>query len=59
MELAYTTNSDPKIVANYYIDAVNLKKGCPKMMRADRGTENVYIEQLHIYIYRPVYVLEI
>ena len=47
---AYTTSSDPKVVGNYYMDAVNLRKGCPKIMRADRGTENVYIEGMHTFL---------
>ena len=41
---AYTTNSDPAVVGNYYMDTVDSRKGCPKRIRADRGTENCYIE---------------
>ncbi|KAI9517830.1 hypothetical protein NQZ68_000999 [Dissostichus eleginoides] len=34
---AYTTNSDPKVIADYYISTVTRIRGCPQRIRADRG----------------------
>ena len=47
---AYSTNSDPSIIASYYIDAVKERKGCPKRIRADRGTENGHIEHMQRFL---------
>ena len=47
---ASTTNSDPKVVAYYYIQAVKRKAGCPRRIRSDMGTENTYIEQMQIFL---------
>lgn len=41
---AYKTNNDPKVIAGYFLEAVCEKNGCPKVIRADRGTENVHVE---------------
>lgn len=38
---AYTTNSNPKVIAEYFINTVTCIGGCPKQLRADPGTENV------------------
>lgn len=43
---AYTTNSDPKVVASYFIKTVLSIGGCPERIRADRGTENVCVEDI-------------
>lgn len=37
---AYTTNSDPKLIGGYYVEAVQRLGGCPRVMRGDLGTEN-------------------
>ena len=37
---AYTTSSNPKVIAGYYIEAISSKMACPKLMRSDHGTEN-------------------
>lgn len=37
---AYFTNSDPKVIGGYYIEIVEQVQGCPRIVRADRGTEN-------------------
>lgn len=37
---AYITNSDPKVIAVYYISPLTRNGYCPERMRADRGTEN-------------------
>ena len=49
---ANTTNSNPKVIAGYFIEAVKRKKGCPQRIRADLGTENSYIEQMQIFLRR-------
>ncbi|KAJ8303145.1 hypothetical protein KUTeg_019541 [Tegillarca granosa] len=49
---ANTTNSDPKVISNYYIKAVQRRKGCPQRVRADMGTENTYIEQFQRFLRR-------
>lgn len=49
---ANTTNSDPKVIAGYFIEAVKRKQGCPQRIRADMGTENSYIEQMQVFLRR-------
>ncbi|XP_051942829.1 uncharacterized protein LOC127615238 isoform X2 [Hippocampus zosterae] len=49
---AYTTNSDPKVVASYFIKTVSRIGGCPERIRADRGTENVCVEQMQMFLRR-------
>ena len=41
---AYYTNSKPTLVAGYFMMAVQLHRGCPAIVRADRGTENGHVE---------------
>ena len=41
---AYKSNNDPKVIAGYYFEAVCEKNGCPKVIRADRGTEYGHVE---------------
>lgn len=43
---AFTTNSDPKINANYYTDRVMCRNGCPSRIRVDLGTENRHMCQM-------------
>jgi hypothetical protein len=37
---AFSTNSDPNIVASYYTDCLKSAMGCPTRIRVDLGTEN-------------------
>jgi hypothetical protein len=37
---AYNTSSDPRVIASYYIETVENVGGCPRIVRADKGTEN-------------------
>lgn len=39
----YRTSSDPTIIAGYFINAIDARKGCPKRIRGDRGTENGHV----------------
>lgn len=47
---AYTTNSDPKVVASYFIKTVSSIGGSPERIRADRGTENGCVEEMQIFL---------
>jgi hypothetical protein len=47
---AYTTNSDPKVIAGYYIKSVAAFDGCPVKVRADLGTENVHLTQMQTFL---------
>jgi len=47
---AYTTNNDPRVIAGYFVDAVESLGGCPRKIRSDRGTENVYVEQIQLFL---------
>ncbi|XP_045158598.2 uncharacterized protein LOC123524453 [Mercenaria mercenaria] len=46
----HKTNSDPKIIAGYFMNAVKHLQGCPTRARSDYGTENVYIRQMVIFL---------
>lgn len=50
----YSTNSDPRIVGGYYMDAVQNLHGCPTIVRTDPGTENVTIRDLHRFLLRDL-----
>ncbi|XP_061164518.1 uncharacterized protein LOC133173551 [Saccostrea echinata] len=47
---ASTTNSDPKVIASYYLEAVRKANGCPKRIRADLGTENTSVRDMQIFL---------
>ncbi|KAK1143785.1 hypothetical protein AOXY_G36641 [Acipenser oxyrinchus oxyrinchus] len=49
---AYKTNSDPKVVAGYFMEAVKKRQGCPARLRADRGTENSHVKQMLMFMKR-------
>lgn len=49
---AYITNNDPKLIAGYYIESIGRVGGCPERLRADRGTENGHVENMHIFLRR-------
>ena len=42
----YTTNSDPSIIAGYFLEALKEHRGCPCVVRADAGTENVRVRDI-------------
>ncbi|CAL9704018.1 unnamed protein product [Knipowitschia caucasica] len=37
---AYKTSSDPKVIAGYFLEALETLGSCPRLVRTDRGTEN-------------------
>ncbi len=43
------TNNDPLVVANFYLDHIKENGIAPKVVRMDRGTENIYIEDLQVF----------
>ncbi|MGH0137660.1 UNVERIFIED_CONTAM: hypothetical protein FKN15_071616, partial [Acipenser sinensis] len=47
---AYVTNSNPRVIAGYYLRSVINKSGCPKIIRSDRGTENVHVNRLQEFL---------
>lgn len=49
---AYTTNNDPKVVADYYIQCVTRLSGCPERIRADNGTENGHVTNMQVFLRR-------
>lgn len=50
----YNTNSDPRVVGGYYMNAVQSLHGCPVIVRSDPGTENTTIRDCHRYLLRDV-----
>ncbi|OWF51202.1 uncharacterized protein LOC110449483 [Mizuhopecten yessoensis] len=48
----YTTSSDPRVIAGYYMEAVDSRKGCPSLMRGDNGTENGHVAQMQNFMTR-------
>ena len=46
------SNNDPKVTAKYFIDCLRVVKGAPKFMRADCGTENIYIAGIQRFLRR-------
>lgn len=43
---AYTTNSDPRVIAGYFMNTVRMKGGCPARIRTDMGTENGHMRDM-------------
>ena len=49
---AYTTNYDPKVIADYHIQCITRLGGCPERMRADNGTENGHVANMQVFLRR-------
>lgn len=49
---AYHNNSDPRLVAGYFIANVRLREGTPTIVRADLGTENSYVKRMQPFLRR-------
>ncbi|XP_053302891.1 uncharacterized protein LOC128461802 [Pleuronectes platessa] len=47
---AYSTSSDPKVIAGYFIDEVSSRNGTATRIRSDLGTENCFVEQMQIFM---------
>ncbi|XP_059187145.1 uncharacterized protein LOC131969929 [Centropristis striata] len=52
---AFTTSSDPKIIGGYYMEAVQRLFGCPRIVRGDRGTENVKVKDFQRFLHRNIH----
>ena len=52
---AFTTSSDPKIIGGYYMEAVQKFGGCPRIVRGDRGTENVKVRDFQHFLRRNIH----
>ena len=44
------TNTNPEVIAKYYLDAVKQLGGVPRKMRSDDGTKNSTLEALHTFL---------
>ncbi|XP_034530357.1 uncharacterized protein LOC117805873 [Notolabrus celidotus] len=49
---AYTTNSDPRVIAEYFIQCITPMGGCPERIRADHGTENGHVANMQMFLRR-------
>lgn len=47
---AYSTSSNPKVIAGYFIDEVDRRGGTPSRIRSDLGTENCALEQMQRFL---------
>ena len=43
---AHVSNSDPRVIAGYFMNTVRQLNGCPIRLRADKGTENAYVREM-------------
>lgn len=51
---AFTTNSDPKVIGGYFMEAVERAGGCPRVVRGDKGTENVKVRDVQHFLRRNI-----
>ncbi|KAI3356201.1 hypothetical protein L3Q82_017179, partial [Scortum barcoo] len=51
---AFTTSSDRYIVGGYYMEAVERLGGCPRIVRGERGTENVKVRDFQRFRRRNI-----
>lgn len=47
---AHKTNSDPRVIANYFLETISERGGCPKRLRVDLGTENGHMTQMQEFM---------
>ncbi|XP_036066803.1 uncharacterized protein LOC118598288 [Oryzias melastigma] len=52
---AFTTSSDAKIIGGYYINAVESLGGCLRVVRGDRGTENIRVGEFQLFLRRNIH----
>ena len=48
------TNKIPELIVKYYLNAVKQRKGKPKRIKTDDGTEHSVIEPLHVYFSKVI-----
>jgi hypothetical protein len=44
-----STNKDPSVVAQYYVDCIKQLRGTARVVRVDCGTENVYVAAIQCF----------
>lgn len=49
---AYHNNSDPRLIAGYYMESIRETEGCPAVLRTDFGTENSIIKRIQQFLRR-------
>ena len=49
---AYNTNSDPNVIADYFINTVTHIGGCPQWLQSDPGTENGHGREMQLFLRR-------
>ena len=49
---ANVTNSDPRVIAQYYCDCIKQVRGAPRIVRADPGTENCNVAGIQCFLRR-------
>jgi len=47
---AYSTSSNPRVIAGYFIDEVENRSGTPMRIRSDLGTENCSMGQMQMFL---------
>ena len=47
---AATTNNNPIVIANYFLQSIKTNGFTPKILRMDKGTENIYCENIQVYL---------
>ncbi len=45
-----STSNDPAVVSQYYVDCIKQLGGVPRVVRADCGTENVYVAAIQRFL---------
>ena len=46
------SNNNPMVTVQYYLDCVRQLRGCPRVVRGDRGTENIHIAAVQRFLRR-------
>jgi len=44
-----TTNNDPLVIANYFLNCASRLQKAPRLLRMDKGTENIYCQDLQVF----------
>ena len=47
-----TSNNDLLIITNFYLSCISKYNICPRILRMDRGNENIYCEDLQVFFTR-------
>ena len=50
--VASKNSNDPRVIAGNYIASIEKERGCPRILRADRGTENVTMGHMQQWLRR-------